>query len=162
MKVGSVECSKVTGAIDHGNVQEEREFKVGTTDLGGCVEGVSMSLVLAMSSGARRIPAMPAADTAIAREAMGAGDESISRPPAEPDVRLSCKERLGSGTAKMAAKKERVNAAMVDRRIEWKYVLLVPLKIPQAPSFCQRVERTAISEDGDLMSRICGEGRGEA
>ncbi|KAI4086300.1 MAG: hypothetical protein L6R37_008429 [Teloschistes peruensis] len=67
------------------------------------------------------MPARPAADTATARVAMGAGEESISRPPAEPMEGLIWKERLGSGMAKMAAKKDRANDVMVDSRIEWTY-----------------------------------------
>lgn len=119
MKVGIVECRSVTGAMDHGKVHDERELRVGRTDLGGWVEGVSMSLVLAMSSGARIIPANPAANTTIEREAIGTGEESISRPPTEPAGGLIWKERLGSGTAKAAAKNERVKDVIVDRSIEW-------------------------------------------
>lgn len=118
MKVGSVECRKVTGAIDHGNVQDESVLRVDITDLGGWVEGVSISFVLAISKGAKSIPAIPAADTAIASEAMGVGEESISSPPTEPADGLSWNERLGSGTAKMAAKNERAKDVIVDKRIE--------------------------------------------
>lgn len=105
--------------MDHGSVHEDRELRVGKMDRGGCVEGVSMSFVLAMSRGARIIPARPAAETATARVAMGAGEESISRPPADPMEGLIWKERLGSGTAKMAARKDRAKDVMVDSRIEW-------------------------------------------
>lgn len=154
MKVGSVECRNVTGAIDQGNVQDESVLRVDITDLGGWVEGVSMSFVLAMSNGAKRIPAMPAADTAIASEAIGVGEESMSSPPTEPAGGLIWNERLGSGTANIAAKKDRAKDVIVDERIEWTYVLFVPLKIPHAPSFCQSVERAAVSELSDLMSRM--------
>lgn len=159
-KVGSVECRIVVGAMDHGSVHEDKELRVGKIDLGGCVEGVSMSLVLAMSRGDRIMPARPAADTATARVAMGAGEESISRPPAEPMEGLIWKERLGSGMAKMAAKKDRANDVMVDSRIEWTYVLLVPFQIPHAPSVCQVAERTAVKEDDDRRSRVWGVDRG--
>ena len=118
MKVGSVECRKVTGAIDHGNVQDESVLRVDMTDLGGWSEGVSISFVLAMSKGATSIPAIPAADTAIASEAIGVGEESISSPPTVPAGGLIWNERLGSGTANIAAKKDRVKDVMVDRRIE--------------------------------------------
>lgn len=37
-------------------------------------------------------------------------------------------------------------------------MLLVPFHVPQAPSFCQRFERTAVSDDDDLRSRVCGVG----
>lgn len=83
-RVGRVECRNVTGAIDHGTVHEDNVFKVDKIDLGGCVEGVSISLVLAMLNGARRMPAMLAAETATASEAIGVADERMSRPPAEP------------------------------------------------------------------------------
>lgn len=62
-------------------VHEGRDCSVGIRDLGGCVEGVSMSFVRAVSSGARMIPAIPAALTAAIRLAMGEGDERISKPP---------------------------------------------------------------------------------
>lgn len=60
--------------------------------------------------------------------------------------------------AKIAARNEREKDMIVDRRIEWMYVLLVPFQVPQAPSVCQRAERTPVSEDGDFKSRVCGEG----
>ncbi len=153
MKVGRVECRKATGAMDHGKVHEERVLRVDITDLGGWVDGVSMSFVLAMSNGAKIIPAIPAAETAIASEAIGAGEERISSPPTGPADRLMWRKRLGSGTANTAAKKERAKDVIVDRRMECTYVLLVPLKIPQTPSFCQSAERAAVREAGDLMFR---------
>lgn len=81
-RVGSVEYRKVTGAIDHGTVHDDRVFRVDKMDRGGCVEGVSMSFVRAISRGANNIPAMLAAETATASEAIGDGDDRISRPPA--------------------------------------------------------------------------------
>ena len=72
----------VTGAIEKGKVQDGRDFKVEIMERGGWVEGVSIIFVLATSRGARITPAMPAADTATAREASGDEDERMSRPPA--------------------------------------------------------------------------------
>lgn len=88
-RVGRVEWRKVTGPIAHGNDHDESEFKVDMTDLGGWVEGVSISLVLAMSSGDSMIPATLAAETATASDDIGFGDDRISRPPAEPADGLS-------------------------------------------------------------------------
>ena len=119
IKVGRVECKNVTGAIDHGNVHERSEFRVDMTDLGGCVEGVSMSFVLAMSRGASIMPATLAAKTATASDDIGAGEDRISRPPAEPVDVLMGKDRLGSGIAKIAARNERVKEVRVERKIEW-------------------------------------------
>ena len=84
VSVGRVECKNVTGAMETGIVQDERDFKVDQTDRGGCVEGVSISLIRAISSGARIAPAILAAKTAIAREARGVGEFRISRPPVAP------------------------------------------------------------------------------
>ena len=50
---------------------------------GGCVEGVSMSFVRAISRGASITPAIPAAETATAREESGDGEKSMSSPPVE-------------------------------------------------------------------------------
>ena len=80
--VESVECMRVTGAIDKGKVQDDRDLRLAIIDRGGCVEGVSMILVLAMSKGARITPAMPAAETATTSEASGDDEDSTSRPPA--------------------------------------------------------------------------------
>lgn len=38
----------------------------------------------------------------------------------------------------------------------------MPFHVPQAPSFCQRAERNAVREDGDLRSSVCGDGLGFA
>lgn len=82
--MGSVECKNVAGAIDKGIVQDKRDFKFDMTERGGWVEGVSISLILAMSRGARTTPAMHAAETATDKEAMGVGELRISRPPVRP------------------------------------------------------------------------------
>lgn len=81
MRVGSVECRKVPTAMEGGTIHEGRDFSVGMRERGGCVDGVSISLVRAMSIGARMTPAMPAALTAVARLIKGFGDEVTSRPP---------------------------------------------------------------------------------
>lgn len=39
-------------------------------------------------------------------------------------------------------------------------MLLVPFQMPHAPSFCQSAERTAVKEEDDLRSRVCGDGLG--
>lgn len=81
-KVGSVEWKNVTGASAHGRVHEESDWRVERIERGGWVEGVSMSWVRAMSRGARSMPAMPAAETATAREVNGEGEARMSSPPA--------------------------------------------------------------------------------
>ena len=67
--------------MEKGRIQEGRDCRVGTRDLGGCVEGVSINFVRAISKGASRMPAMPAAPTAANRLAKGDGEERMSRPP---------------------------------------------------------------------------------
>ena len=103
----------------HGNVHEERDLKVDMIDLGGCVEGVSISFVRAISRGASMIPAILAAATATAKEAIGTGEERMSKPPAGPVEGLIWKEIFGSGTAKTVARKERVKEVMADNKTEW-------------------------------------------
>lgn len=82
INVGIVEFSIAAGAIEKGNVQLGSVFSVAIIDLGGCVEGVRMSFVRAMSRGASITPARPAAEAATANEASGEGEDNISRPPA--------------------------------------------------------------------------------
>ena len=82
INVGNVEWSIAAGAMENGKVQLGRHFSVAKIDRGGCVEGVRISLVRAMSIGVRMIPATPTADTATPRDARGDGEESMSRPPA--------------------------------------------------------------------------------
>lgn len=81
------------------------------------MEGVSISFVRAISKGARITPAMPAAETATAKEERGDGEERISSPPVcmNDDV---WKERPGSGRPKRAETKERAKDVIVDKRIE--------------------------------------------
>lgn len=46
------------------------------------MEGVSINLVLAMSKGARIMPAIPAAETATTKDVNGEGEDKTSNPPA--------------------------------------------------------------------------------
>ena len=80
-----------------------------------------MSFVRAMSSGAKRIPAIPAADTDTKRVATGEGEESMSRPPARDGVPVVCddaKDRPGSGRLKNAENDERTKDETVERSNE--------------------------------------------
>ena len=158
IRVGNVECRIATGAIENGKVHEGRDFKVDIRDRGGWVEGVRMSFVRAMSTGARTIPAIPAAETATRREATGDDEEDTSRPPmVEYAGGATKKEEPGSGSARRALKSERTKDVNVDKRIECMYVLLVPFQIPQEPSDVQREDTTAIRAEGDVMLRVCEE-----
>ena len=118
INAGRVELSIATGAIEKGNVQLGSVFSVASIDLGGCVEGVKMSFVRAMSRGASMMPAKPAEETATASEANGEGEDSISRPPAYETDGADVKESPGSGSAMSAEKNDRTKEVMVDRRIE--------------------------------------------
>ena len=83
------------------------------------MEGVRINFVRAMSRGARRTPAIPAAETDTMREFKGDGEERMSRPPvAVEDGDMEGKESPGSGRASSAARKERKNDVDVDRRSE--------------------------------------------
>lgn len=119
MSVGIVEFSIAAGAIENGNVQLGSVFKVASIDLGGCVEGVMISFVRAMSRGASMMPAKPAAETATAIDANGDGDDNTSRPPAKETEGAAVKESPGSGSAMKAEKNDRIKEVIVDRRIEW-------------------------------------------
>ena len=81
MNVGRVECISAVGAREKGSVQLGSVLILAMMERGGCVEGVSMCFVRAISRGASIVPAMPAADTATASEARGDGDERMSSPP---------------------------------------------------------------------------------
>lgn len=119
IKVGTVECKIVVGAIERGSVHEGRVWRVARIDRGGWVEGVSISFVRAMSSGARKMPARPTAETETRREFIGEGEDRISRPPAA--MGLGCnaeKVTPGSGTARRADKRERKKEVKVERRKE--------------------------------------------
>ena len=80
-KVGRVECSIAAGAIENGSVQLGSVWSVAIIDRGGCVFGVRMSFVRAMSRGARIMPATPAAETATTSDDSGEGEERTSNPP---------------------------------------------------------------------------------
>lgn len=81
IKVGIIAFRAVTGAMESGRVQELIDLSVDRMDRGGCVDGVNMSLVLAISSGARAIPVIAAAETTTASEVRGEGEDRISSPP---------------------------------------------------------------------------------
>lgn len=119
-----------------------------------------MSFVRAMSSGAKRIPAIPAADTDTKSVAIGEGEDSMSSPPARDGVPVAgddAKDRPGSGRPKKAENDERTKDETVERSNEYIYVLLVPFQIPQAPSTFQRVERQESIADEDFRSSECGD-----
>ena len=78
-----------------------------------------MSFVRAVSSGARRMPAMPAAETATKSEASGEGEFSTSSPPALLKDGVPMNESPGSGSERSAEKKDRMKEVMVDERIEY-------------------------------------------
>lgn len=86
IRVGIVECRNVIGAIEDGTIQEGNACSDFSRERGGCVEGVSINLVLAISSGASRRPAIPAALTAAAKLVKGDGEERTSRPPMLDDI----------------------------------------------------------------------------
>lgn len=67
---------------------------------------------------------------------------------------VAVNDNPGSGRARNAEKKERTNDVMVDKRIEWIYVLFVPFHRPHDPSTDQREESTASTEEADLRSRV--------
>lgn len=117
--VGIVELRIATGAIEKGSVQPGNVFRVAIIDRGGCVEGVRMSLVRAMSKGASIMPAKPADETATASEAKGDGEDNISRPPVLEGDGIAVKESPGSGSAMKAEKNDRTKEVIVDRRMEW-------------------------------------------
>lgn len=118
INVGKMEWSNAVGAMDKGNVQLGNVLRVANIDRGGCVEGVSINFVRAISRGARIIPATPAAETATAREPRGDGEESMSRPPVQLNIGVAVKENPGSGSARKAEKNERTKEVMVDERTE--------------------------------------------
>lgn len=118
MKVGRVVYKTVTGAMDNGNVQEGRDLRVDIIDRGGCVEGVRISFVRAISRGARRIPAMLAAETVTAREMSGDGEDRISSPPALFNDEDNWSERPGSGSARRAERNDRAKDVIVEKRTE--------------------------------------------
>jgi len=81
IRVGNVEWRSTVGAMENGNVQLGNVLRVASIDRGGCVEGVRINFVRAISRGARMMPATAAAEMATASEPRGDGEESMSRPP---------------------------------------------------------------------------------
>ena len=119
MSVGRVEFKIVAGINEIGGVHEGSERKTGRIDLGGWVAGVSMIFVRAISRGARIMPAIPAAETAINNDANGDGEESTSRPPAVYATgKLGCNDNPGSGRDRRAHRKDRAKEVMVERSTE--------------------------------------------
>ena len=119
-----------------------------------------MSLVRAISSGARIAPATPAAETVTAREERGDGEESMSKPPMledEPEL-FGENDSPGSGSARRAVKRDRTNDVMVERRIECTYVLFVPFQMPHAPSTFHTADSVERIEEDDLRFSRCEDG----
>ena len=110
MKVGKVLCSSVIAAIDGGRVNMLRERRFLRKERGGCVEGVRMSFVRMMSSGARTTPAIPAAATATPSDARGYGESTISSPPTPEPT-----SRPGSGTLSSTLRRLLVHDSIVFR-----------------------------------------------
>ena len=164
--VGSVECNSVTGAREKGRVQLGSICRVGIKERGGCVEGVRIRYVRAMSSGARRMDVRAEADTATSRDARGEGDERMSSPPTgaliEGVRRFMVGSPLGSGRDTSAARRERIQVVRVEKRMLWMKVLLAPFQMPQAPSEAQSCEMILRSEEGSLGRSLCGEAKGIA
>ena len=119
VNVAIVEWRRVTGAMERGKVQDESDRNVENIDRGGCVDGVSMSLVRAMSKGAKITPARPAAETAASREYRGDGDERKSRPAVGAGEGKTADVRPGSGRARRAVIKDREKDVIVEKRIEY-------------------------------------------
>lgn len=119
INVGSVACKIVTGAIQNGSVHDDRDLRVDAIDRGGCVEGVRISFVRAISRGARMIPAIPAAETVTARDISGDGEDRISSPPTLVKGEDNWSERPGSGRARRADRNDRAKEVIVERSIEW-------------------------------------------
>lgn len=83
------------------------------------MDGVRINFVRAISSGARRMPAMPAAETATSSEASGEGELSTSSPPALLKDGAPVNESPGSGSESSAEKNDRTKEVIVDERIEY-------------------------------------------
>lgn len=119
--VGSVEYNNVIGAREKGRVQPGSDCRVGMSERGGCVEGVRIRYVRAMSSGARRRDARAEAVTETSREERGEGDERMSRPPTGALVegvrRFMVGRPLGSGRDTSAARRERIQVVRVEKRM---------------------------------------------
>ena len=147
--------------MEKGRVQLGSDCRVGINERGGCVEGVRIRYVRAMSRGARTTDARADAETATRREERGEGEERISRPPTGALVegvrRFMVGRPLGSGRDRSAARRERVQVVRVEKRILWMKVLLVPFQMPQAPSEVHSCPRTLKIEEKSFGWSLCGE-----
>ena len=112
----------MTGAMLKGTVHELRDVKADSIDRGGCVDGVSISFVRAVSRGERIMLAIPVADTATARETAGDSEDSMSYPPNAvvlEENAENCDVRPGSGKASMAARKDLEKEVNVENNMEY-------------------------------------------
>ena len=156
IRVGSVEWRMVTGAMEVGTIHELKEETVDIIDRGGWVVGVAISLVLATSSGERRSPARPEADTERIRDVIGDGEERISsRARVEGDGNAVI-TTVGSGSARTAQKNDRRNELIVERRTEYQNVPFVPFHTPHAPSVDHNEDKTVVKDDVDVRALVCG------
>lgn len=100
-------------------------------------------------------PARPEADTERIKEAIGDGEEIMSRRASIEGEGRAVKATVGSGSAKIAQKKDRRKDVMVDSSTECQNVLFVPFHTPQAPSVDHNDESTAVSEEVDGKAFVC-------
>lgn len=130
-------------------------LRVDGRERGGCVDGVSISLVLAISTGARISAASAAAVVVANSEPMGDGDERMSSPPGtdvEEDVGSE-----GSGKASTAHSRDLRNVVSDDSKTLWINVLFVPFQTPHAPSLCQRYDTAAVRDEIDRRAIVCAD-----
>ena len=121
MNVGRVEWRIAVGARENGSVHVGRVFRVARIERGGCVEGVSINCVRAMSRGASIMAARPAAETETKREVSGDDEDRMSRPPEAGLLAVAgdeAKESPGSGRARKAEREERMKDDIVEERSE--------------------------------------------
>jgi hypothetical protein len=78
INVGRMEWRIVAGAMDEGTIHDLSERNVGIIERGGCVLGVRMIFVRAISIGASTRPAMPEAATAATMERNGDEEAEMS------------------------------------------------------------------------------------
>ena len=155
INVGRIECRKVTGAIDSGSTHEPIDLIVGRIERGPFVEGVNSSFVLAISSGARANPAIPAAETETSRESRGDGEENkSSRAREDGEGNEATAVCAGSGRARIAQRNDLKNEDIVENRTLCQNVLFVPFQTPQAPSSLHNLERTAVMDDVDSSNFV--------
>lgn len=144
----------MTGAIEKGSVQVGSDCKVGKKERGGCVEGVRIRYVRAMSRGASATDATADAESAIRSDVRGEGEARMSRPPTGELPEGVSEEKAGSpagsGKDRSAERRERIQVLRVEKTTLYRKVLLVPFQIPHAPSAVQSCDRMLSSEDGSL------------